>query len=284
MQFRATALPGIVAGMVWLAMALTSMVAMPLHAQQNDRLEAFLEVTGFDVALESIRLSAETAPEMIGLEAQEFGSEWTRLVDEVFDTDLMHDMARDILSQTLNDDLLTHAVEFYASDLGQRLVVAENASHMKEDDDLKRESGEQIVAGLVRMGAPRLQELIRLNAAVGSEDSSVRAIHEVQVRFLMAAANAGVIELTLDEADLRAALKSQEGELRRGLQVSGLAASAYTYQAFSDAEVSAYADALEDPRMGEVYELMNAVQYEIMANRYEALAERMSRLQPSQDL
>jgi hypothetical protein len=221
---------------------------------------------------------------MIGLEAQEFGSEWTRLVDEVFDTDLMHDMARDILSQTLNDDLLTHAVEFYASDLGQRLVVAENASHMKEDDDLKRESGEQIVAGLVRMGAPRLQELIRLNAAVGSEDSSVRAIHEVQVRFLMAAANAGVIELTLDEADLRAALKSQEGELRRGLQVSGLAASAYTYQAFSDAEVSAYADALEDPRMGEVYELMNAVQYEIMANRYEALAERMSRLQPSQDL
>ncbi len=256
----------------------------PAQAQQNDRLEAFLEVTGFDVALESIKLSAESAPLMIGLEADDFGSEWTRLVEEVFDTDEMHDMALDILAQTLDDDLLSHAVEFYASDLGQRLVAAENASHMKEDDDLKRESGEQIISGLVRLGAPRLEELKRLNAATGSEDSSVRAIQEVQVRFLMAAAGAGVIELRMEEADLREALKSQEGELRRSLQASALASSAYTYQAFSDDEVAAYADALEDPMMGQVYELMNAVQFEIMANRYEAMADEMSRLQPSQDL
>lgn len=274
--------------LIWAVFAciavITTSLAVPSRAQADDRLEAFLEVTGFDVALESIRLSAETAPQMIGFQAEDFGSEWARLVDEVFDTDLMHDMAKDILGQTLEDDLLTHAVEFYASDLGQRLVVAENASHMKEDDALKRESGEQIVAGLVRLGAPRLEELKRLNAAVGSEDSSVRAIQEVQVRFLMAAAGAGVIDLPMDEEDLREMLKTQEGDLRLSLQASGLASSAYTYQAFSDDEVSAYADALEDSQMQQVYALMNAVQFEIMANRYEALADEMSRLRPSQDL
>jgi hypothetical protein len=36
--------------------------------------------------------------------------------------------------------------------------------------------------------------------------------------------------------------------------------------------------------MRQVYDLMNAVQYEIMANRFEALALAMQNLQPSQDL
>ena len=255
-----------------------------VRAEDTARLEAFLEATGFDVALESMRLTAGAAPSMIGLEANDFGMQWTALVEDIFDTDQTHEMAIDILSQTLEDDQLTHAVEFYTSDLGQRLVVAENASHMKEDEELKSESGQSIVAGLVQIGSPRLEELKRLNAAVGSEDASIHAIHEVQVRFLMAAATAGVIELRLDEEDLRESLKSNEGELRRSMQINGLSSSAYTYQAFTDAEISAYADALEHPMMKQVYELMNAVQFEIMANRYEALALAMSALQPSQEL
>ncbi|WP_299410876.1 DUF2059 domain-containing protein [uncultured Roseobacter sp.] len=258
--------------------------ATGVRASNLDRLEAFMEVTGFDVALESIRLSAETAPNMIGLEADDFGTEWTRLVEEVFDTEQMHSMAIDILSQTLDEENLNHAVEFYASALGQRLVVAENASHMKEDEQLKTESGEAIVAGLLQLGSPRLEELKRLNNATGSEDASIRAIQEVQVRFLMAAASAGVIDLRMDEEDLRESLKSQEGEMRLSMQRSALSGSAYTYQAFSDDEITAYADALENPKMRQVYELMNAVQFEIMANRYEAVAQRMQSMRPSQDL
>ncbi|MGZ2257989.1 DUF2059 domain-containing protein [Roseobacter sp. A03A-229] len=269
---------------VMLATLLMAVSVLPGRATDLDRLEAFLEVTGFDVALESIKLSAETAPNMIGLQADDFGSEWTRLVEDVFDVEQMHSMALDILSQTLEDDLLTHAVEFYASDLGSRLVVAENDSHMIEDDAFKTEAGEAIVAGLVRIGSPRLEELKRLNNATGSEDASIRAIQEVQVRFLMAAAGAGVIDLQMEEADLRESLKAQEGEMRRSMQISALSGSAYTYQSFSDEDVTAYADALEHPKMQRVYELMNAVQFEIMANRYEAVAQRMSNLRPSQDL
>ncbi|MEM1076548.1 MAG: DUF2059 domain-containing protein [Pseudomonadota bacterium] len=253
-------------------------------AQTSDRLEAFLEATGFDVALESLRLTAESAPAMLGLEADDFGLQWTALVEEVFETEEMHDMAIEILSETLDDDLLTHAVDFYMSDLGQRLVVAENASHMHEDETLKSESGEAIVSGLVRIGSPRVEELKRMNAAVGSVDMTIRAIHEVQLRFLLAASDAGVIELRMEEDDLRESLLSNEGDLRRSLQVSGLSSSAYTYQAFSDEEISAYADALEHPKMRRVYELMNAVQWDIMANRYEQVALGLSKLRPSQEL
>ncbi len=261
-----------------------SLVAGSAKAADRAKLEAFLEVTGFDVALDSIRLGADGAPAMIGLEADAFGSEWKRLVAEVFATDVMLGFALDILVQTLDDDLLSHAAAFYASDLGQRLVVVENASHMHEDDDAKRAEGEEIVAALVQAGSPRVALLQRLNSATGSEDTSIRFIHELQVRFLMAAAGAGVIELRMEEEDLREALRNDEAGLRTRIKASALANAAYTYQAFSDAEVTAYAEALETPKMQRVYELLTAVQFEITANRYEAVADRLSAMQPSQDL
>ncbi|WP_433989099.1 hypothetical protein SuNHUV7_32850 (plasmid) [Pseudoseohaeicola sp. NH-UV-7] len=256
----------------------------PAQAADRARLEAFLTVTGFDVALESIKLSAASAPEMLGLDTDAFGDVWTRLADDIFETETLHDMALDILEQTLSDDLLAHAAEFYASDLGQRLVVAENASHMMEDDTAKSAQGEAIVAQLVADGSDRLNSLNRMNAAIDTAGHGVRALQEIQLRFLMAAAAAGVIELRIDIEDLRGMMREQEGELRRAMQKSGLSGAAYTYRDFSDAEVLAYAKALEHPDMKLVYELMNAVQYEIMANRFEKLAARMADLHPGTEL
>ncbi len=266
--------------------SLLSLAAFPQQprAENLPRLEEFLEVTGFDVALDSIRLSADTAPQMLGLETQAFGSEWSRLVKEVFAPEILHDMALEILDNTLSDELLSHATAFYNSDLGKRLVAVENKSHMVEEDGLKSESGDQIIEGLTGIESPRIAILQRLNGASDVEDSSVNAIQEVQVRFLMAAAAAGVIDLQMDEPDLREAMKGQQEEMRTSIRASALANAAYTYQAFSDSEVAAYAEALEDPKMQKVYALMNAVQYEIMANRFEAIAVRLSAMQPSQEL
>ncbi len=258
--------------------------AGPSNAADRERVDAFLEVTGFGVALESIRLSADSAPDMLGIDAEAFGSEWSRLVREVFDTDVMLQMGSDILTETLSDDALEHAAAFYASDLGKRLVTAENASHMNEDGAAKSEAGAAILSGLQRVNPTRVALLEQLNAASDVEDSSIRAIQEVQIRFLMAAAGAGVIRLQMEEPDLREAVRSQEAEMRVSIKQNALEGSAYTYQAFSDAEVLAYAQALEHPKMQEVYALMNAVQYEIMANRFEAVAQRLAGMQPSQDL
>ncbi|EDQ04634.1 hypothetical protein OIHEL45_13075 [Sulfitobacter indolifex HEL-45] len=259
-------------------------LALPLRAAERGALERFLEVTGFDVALDSIRLSADSAPEMLGLQTEDFGSEWSRLVQDVFDTDLMHGMAMDILAETLSDDQLEHAADFYASDLGKRLVEVENKAHMTEDDGLKAESGAAIIAGLAGIESPRLETLRRLNVASDVEEISVRAIQEVQIRFLLAAAGAGVIELQMEEPDLREAMRAQADELGAQIAENALANGAYTYQSFSDDDLEAYAEALEHPKMQQVYTLMNAVQYEIMANRFEAVAARLAAMQPSQDL
>ncbi|QFT80804.1 hypothetical protein FIU89_09310 [Roseovarius sp. THAF27] len=266
------------------ALAVALLAAMQARAADRDRLEAFLEVTGFGVALDSIALAAGDAPAMLGMQTGDFGSDWSRVSQQVFDTEKMQEMALDILSETLSDEHLSHAAEFYASPLGQRLVEAENTSHMVEDDEAKQQEGRALVADAVEQGDERVETLQNLNEAVDSDGNSVRAVQEIQVRFLMAASNAGILEQDLDERALRAAMKAGEDEMRQAMRVSALAGAAYTYQNFSNDELQAYLKALEHPDMQTVYQLMNAVQYEIMANRFEVLAARMAEMHPGQEL
>ncbi len=259
-------------------------MASPSQAASQDQIEAFLTTTGFDVALESIAQASASAPEMLGIDPDGFGSDWARLTEEVFDTALMHETAVSILEQTLSEEALVHAVSFYASELGQRLVVAENAAHMDDDDDAKQLAGQEIVSKLIKEGSSRVESLKRMNRAVDASGTSLRALQEIQVRFLLAASASGIIDMQLSGDELRAMIQRNEGELRRSLQLSALAGAAYTYQDFSDEDVDAYVDALEQPLMQEVYELLNAIQYEIMAMRFEVLAARMAELRPAQDI
>ena len=268
----------------WLSvLGVMLLASLPLHAAERDRLEAFLKVTGFDVALESIGLAAGDAPGLLGMQASDFGADWTRTADEVFDTEIMHNMAMDILEAALSDDLLSHAAAFYASPLGQRLVEAENVSHLA-NDDAKQSEGTALVAEWVADGDARVDILRQLNHAVDAADSGVRAVQEIQVRFYVAASRSGVLNYEIDEEILRRVLKQGEAELRVSLQVSALANAAFTYKDFSEEDIRAYLEALEHPDMQLVYELMNAVQYEIMANRFEVLAGRMADLHPGQEL
>ena len=258
-------------------------VAMFTNVQAADRekLTAFLNVTGFDVSLDSIALSAAQAPMMLGMSEGDFGADWSRTAEDVFAQKNLRGMAIDILEQTLTDDLLTHAAEFYASPLGQKLVEVENASHMFADDEAKRTEGEKVLAGT---SDERAALLARMVDGVNTSGVAVRAVQEIQVRFLMAASNAGVFDFEIDEQMLRGQLKESEEELRDNLRTSGLIGSAYTYQDISDQDLERYVVALEEPEMQRVYELLNAVQYEVMANRFEVLAGRMAEMHPGQEL
>lgn len=244
---------------------------------------AFLEVTGFDVALDSIAYSAEHAPALLGQEAADFGIQWTHISRDVFDPAKMQTMAIDILTETITSHHLGHAARFYASDLGRRLVAVENAAHGDENTESKRLRGLEILEGM-GSDSERKTTIQRLIGAVDTSGQSLRAVQEVMVRFLMAASHAGALEQRVDEATLRALIKQDEEAMLADMKTGGLANAAYTYRDISNDDLVAYADALEHPTMQEVYQLMNAVQFEIMANRFETLAIRMADLQPAEDL
>ncbi|CUH53679.1 DUF2059 domain-containing protein [Shimia marina] len=258
-------------------------IAGGAKAAGRDRVAAFLQVTGFDVAIESIALSASAAPEMLGLAEEDFGLQWQTLSEDVFDVELMQSRALDILEATLDEALLAHAAEFYASDLGQRLVAVENSSHMG-DDIAKDTDGAALLDALKANDDPRIDLFKRMNHAIDPKDIGGQAMTEIQVRFLLAASYAGVISLRTDEEGLRAALNENAEEIAHEMEQSSLRNAAYTYQDFSVEEIAAYTEALEHPDMMTVYELMNAVHFEVMSNRFEALALRMGELQPAQEL
>jgi hypothetical protein len=254
------------------------------QAADRDKLKAFLNITGFDVALDSIALSAESAPLMLGMQADDFGYQWSRTTQQVFDSTRMHDMALDLLEKTLSDELLAHAAGFYATPLGLRLVEVENESHMIEDDAAKRKAGDLLLEEMRAQSPDRLALLTRMNDAIDSAGHGVRAVQEIQLRFILAAEAAGVLRLKIDEEGLRARLRENEDEMRQNMVASALSGAAFTYRDFSDGDIEAYTVALEDPRMVEVYDLMNAIQWEIMANRFEALAVKMAGMSPGEEL
>ena len=268
---------------ILVAISLLFLMVMPAKAADRAKIAQFMAVTGFDVALETMRLSARDAPTMLGLDADDFGLSWSRLADRIFEPEALKNDALEILDNALADNVLAHATQFYGSKLGQRLVTAENESHGLEFEDREAE-GVRLAQALSARGSPQPQYFLDMAESIGYVGATIKAYREVQVRFLMAASLAGLIDQRFDEVDLRAMLAQQDDEVRRAMAENLIVANAFTYRDFTDSEIEIYRDALAMPQMMEVYELMNAIHFTIMADRFERMALEMVNLTPTQEL
>ncbi|MCK8463611.1 hypothetical protein MUY35_07080 [Aliiroseovarius sp. S1339] len=258
--------------------------AVPVaQAAEEQDIREFLEVTGFDVAIASIQQGAMAGPALTGEDPDMFGRQWVKLAEEVFNPDEMISEAVEMIGAVMPDELLNHGADFYSSTLGQRLVEVENESHMADDTE-KYAEGERLTGELLDQNSIRLELFREMGKAIGSTETAIKSIVEIQVRYLMAAVAAGVSDFDISEEDLRLMLLEQAGEMRQNIEVNSLVANAYAYRDLSDEELIDYLAALQDPKMGQVYEILNAVQYQIMAERYETLASRLADLRPEQEL
>lgn len=253
------------------------------QAAEEQDIRDFLKVTGFDVAIASIQQGAMAGPALTGEDPDVFGRQWVRLAEEVFDPEEMIAEAVAMIAAVMPDDLLDHGVEFYGSPLGQRLVEVENESHMADDAE-KYAEGERLTGELLDQNSIRVDLFREMGRAIGSTETAIKSIVEIQVRYLMAAMAAGVSDFEISEEDLRLMLMEQAGEMRKNIEVNSLVANAYAYRDLSDEDLIDYLAALQEPKMMQVYEILNAVQYQIMAERYETLASRLVDLRPEQEL
>lgn len=254
-----------------------------VQAADRESLRRFLEVTGFDVAITSMQQGAMSGPGIAGTAPGDFGTQYTQLAEQVFDPDLMLDRAIEIMAAGMPDELVEHGIDFYGSELGQRLVAAENESHLTPDEERYAE-GEALLGEMIEANPERVEDYRLMMEAIGGIDASVRAVVEIQVRYLMAAIGAGTVDIDYSEAELRALIEEQVPEMRREMAVYSMLGTAYAYRDFSDGDVRAYREALEEPDMRQVYELLNAIQFEVMAERYEVLAGKLAGLAPQQDI
>lgn len=252
-------------------------------ATDRGRLQAFMEVTGYDVVIDSLQLGAMAGPGLVGDAPATFGGQYRRLAQEVFDPKVMRARALDILSAVMPETLVDAGADFYASDLGQKMVTAENAAHVT-DDGIVAETGSALVDAMRKDDPARIDILNDLRDAVGSEEVAQRGAVEIQVRFILAARAAGVLPDGPGETELRAILLDAAKEQSAENATYALISNAYTYREISDEDLRAYVEALKSPEMSQVYEILDAVQYQVMIERYEALGARLGDLAPQQDL
>jgi len=216
---------------LWLAvlwsLAATVATAPLAQAAERDVYRAFLETTGFDVAIISLQQGAMSGPGMSGQEADEFGSRYVALAEQVFDPEVMLERAIDMMAAVMTDEQLAHGAAFYASDLGQRLVAVENESHMAELEG-RRAGGAEIVAELAETNPDRLEHFQAMMDAIGGVDANVRAITEVQIRYLLAAMAAGTVDFEFSEAELRAIIAEQAGAMRLEMSRNSIIGAAWT--------------------------------------------------------
>ncbi len=255
----------------------------PAQATERAKLRAFLEVTGFDKAIEGLQDGAIAGPGLAGDAPDAFGSEWVRLAREIFDKPEMIEQTLDMMEAVMPEALIDHGAAFYATDLGQRLVAAENASIATPDDE-KYALAEELVSDMIQSDPERIELFREMSDAIGGVEQSVRSAIEIQVRYLMAAIAAGSSDIDMSEADLRGLLESQADEIRQNVQIYSILGSAYTYRDFSNEELRLYVEALKHPQMRQVYEVLNAIQFEVMAARYERLAAALAGLAPQTEL
>lgn len=268
----------------WLAaLGLALFVAIPAAAADRGKLRAFLDITGYDVVIESLQLGAMAGPGMTGDMPGAFGRRYRKLAEEVFDPAQMVERALDILVAVMPDELVDAGADLYASDLGQRLVAVENAAHMTEGAT-KYEEGMALVAAMAEENPARLDLLRAMDAAIDSGNTGRRAMVEIQVRFLLAAMAAGASDLEMTETELRDMLMQQAVEAAPRTEALALMSNAWTYREISDDDLAAYVAALESPAIRGVYEVLNATQFQIMIERYELLGTRLSELRPEQEL
>jgi hypothetical protein len=266
-------------------LTLTLALGWGLAAQAADRaaLRQFLEVTGFDVAIIAMQQGAMSGPGVAGDAPGEFGTQYIALAERVFDPDLMLARAVEIMEAGMPDALVAHGVAFYGSELGKRLVTAENESQVTPDDE-RYAIGETLLETMVEDNPDRVEDYRLMMDAIGGVESSVRAVVEIQVRYLLSAIAAGSVDIDYSESELRTLVEQQTPEIRRNIAVYSMLGAAYAYRDISDDDVHAYREALEAPEMRQVYELLNAIQFEVMAERYEALATELAGLTPEQEI
>ena len=95
---------------------------------------------------------------------------------------------------------------------------------------------------------------------------------------------AGTVDFEFSEEELRAVMAEQEAAMKAEIARNSIIGAAYTYREMSDEDIRRYREALEEPMMKQVYEALNAIQYQVMAERYEVLAGKLAGLAPQMEL
>ena len=189
-----------------------------------------------------------------------------KIVLEVMDSErLIADIEKSLVD-TLSADDAQAMIDFYDTDLGQRVLSIEIAASTLEGQAEMFSRRDALLAELSK-DAKRADLLSRADDSLHMTDISTAIV--INFSYTMSAAILESQQRGGPEAlgQLRAQIKQLEGQMSKKMQADIKLVFAYSYRNLSIDELGEYVDFLESDSSVEIYGLFAAAMYEILTDR-----------------
>jgi hypothetical protein len=165
------------------------------------------------------------------------GALWAARVSRLYDLEVLRRAVGEVFQTTMDPAHSPEAVNFFGSDLGQRLIAGELEARRAILDPDVDEAAQVAAETLPAERAKVLQDFIAVNELV---EYNVVGGMTAQVRFYQGLAQGG--QLDLSEEDIMAEVWSMEEELRSETHRWLMGYLMLSFEDLNDADITAYTD------------------------------------------
>ena len=230
----------LVAGPVRAEAVAPTLPAAPLAEEQA--FAALVEALDLDGVIavmrdEGIKYGAELETDLF---AQPIGAKWAERVSAIYDPARMRAVFVEKLQRELPAEAVASMLEFFASDLGSRIIGLELSARRALLDPAVKEAADVLRDEMIAAKAPRLT-LLREFAEIGDLiESNVAGAMNANYAFVNGLAEGGGFPYEMTQEQIVTDVWSQEQEIRTETEDWLYAYLGMAYQPLSDADLAAY--------------------------------------------
>lgn len=216
---------------------------LPVSAQTG-LVDRYISALSMDEVFEILRQEGVAAGEDMAREGADLSASpaWSARLSGIYQIQRMEQIFRAQIGAVGDLELSTPAIEFFETELGQRIVSLELAARRAMADEATEQAMARQVSEMRQNASDRIalyEEFIEVNDLV---ESNVSGALNSNLSFYRGMATLEQFRITLNEGFMLSTVWEQEPEIRKDTQDWVLNFSALAYDVLSDEEMQQYID------------------------------------------
>lgn len=215
-----------------------------IPAQDSTKIEPLLKAMQFKQVIETILQESRVYGATLDKQMLQGrgGEKWQNLLGEIYDEDRIWNAFISKLETELSGQDTAAMLEFWKTDLGQRIVVLENSGRIAfADDDIEQDSRARF-REMVQNNHPRVAMLREFVAAGDFFEVNLSNAMDANYAFMSGMVQSGVFDREITEEEILRNTWENEAEIRKDIREWIYAFLALAFQPLTDAELQAYID------------------------------------------
>jgi hypothetical protein len=223
-------------------MLATYLVATAAWAQSVAPIDTLYRALGMDDVLAIMREEGLSYGEdmQVDLLGGQGGARWMATVSQIYDVSLMREAVRSRMDIELAAADLAPMIDFFSSELGQRIIALEVSAREAFLEEEIEEVSREAFASLDQSSAPRSEMIKELVAEAELVENNVVGALNANFAFFSGLASGGGMPGQMSEEEILADVWGQEPEIRADTTEWLYAYLNLAYQPLSDEELTNY--------------------------------------------